>query len=270
MESVVAKVRKELEVRGEYVAMANISSGWFAVFPDTWHDRIESAQRDGREGPNLVVYRTKSTDPRDHHVVPFSVARDLLIEDALTHSKVNGPKRWNATLKDGKLHVTHRPGKVDVSDYYGARLVVETSYVPNPVAIAQERLINEGPISQVLEGIAREITVIARSRSRKLRESALRRSKGICEACGTDFSLLFDGKGLRALQVHHKEQVALQDVPKLTSSDDLAVVCANCHAFIHSDPASAIPVDLLRQQWATHNEAVPPNPTVNRTRRHTA
>jgi predicted HNH restriction endonuclease len=65
------------------------------------------------------------------------------------------------------------------------------------------------------------MTVIARSRSRKLRQSALRRSKGVCEACGIDFSLLFDGKGLRALQVHHKQQLALQDVPKLTSPDDL-------------------------------------------------
>jgi hypothetical protein len=220
-ESVVAKSRKELEARGEYVAMANISSGWFAVFPDKWHDRMERAQRDGRDGRNLVVYRTNSNDVRDHHVVPYSVVRDLLVEDALTHSTVNGKKRWNATLRDAKLHVTHLPGKVDVSEYYGARLVIETSYVQNPIAVAQERLITEGPISQVLEGIAREMTVIARSRSRKLRQSALRRSKGVCEACGIDFSLLFDGKGLRALQVHHKQQLALQDVPKLTSPDDL-------------------------------------------------
>ena len=40
MESIVAKFRHQLETRGEYVALANISSGWFAVFPEKWHDRF--------------------------------------------------------------------------------------------------------------------------------------------------------------------------------------------------------------------------------------
>lgn len=253
MESVVAKFRKELEAHGEYVTMANISSGWFAVFPDKWHYCLEKAQCDGREGPNLIIYRTKSGESRDHHVIPFSVVHDLLIQDTITHSEVNGSDRWNLTLKNGKLHVTHLPGKVDVSEYYGTRLVIEATDVPTSVILTRKWLINEDQVGQILEGIARERTVISRSRSQKLRQSALERSKGICEACGIDFSLLFDGKGQRVLQVHHKQQLALQNVPKLTSPDDLAVVCANCHVIIHSDSDHAMPVHILREQWAKHN-----------------
>jgi hypothetical protein len=60
MGSLADKWRKALEARGEYVVMANASNSWFAVFPTTWRDRMEKARRNGREGPNLVVYRTKS------------------------------------------------------------------------------------------------------------------------------------------------------------------------------------------------------------------
>jgi hypothetical protein len=118
--SVAGTLKKSLEARGEYVIVANASTGWFAVFPATWRLRIEGARRDGREGPNLVVCRTKSDNTRDHYVVPYSVIRDLFVEDTMTGSEVNGSKRWNLTLKNGQLHVSHRAGKVDVRRYHGA------------------------------------------------------------------------------------------------------------------------------------------------------
>src|SRR5256885_1158204 len=64
MKSIADGLRQNLEVRGEYVVMANAPSGFFAMFPTTWSDRVEGARRDGREGPNLVVYRTISDDTR--------------------------------------------------------------------------------------------------------------------------------------------------------------------------------------------------------------
>lgn len=60
--SVVSDLKIQLEERGEYVVMANISSGWFAINPRTWRIRSEQATRDGRDGPNLIVYRTTSGD----------------------------------------------------------------------------------------------------------------------------------------------------------------------------------------------------------------
>jgi len=125
MTSIAAKLKANLEARGECVIMANATTGWFAVFPTAWRDRTERARHEGREGPNLVVYRTTSDDPQDHYVIPYSVTRELLVEDTLTTSTVNGSRRWNLTLKSGMLHVSHRAGSIDVSRYHGARLLVK-------------------------------------------------------------------------------------------------------------------------------------------------
>jgi predicted HNH restriction endonuclease len=36
------------------------------------------------------------------------------------------------------------------------------------------------------------------------------------------------------------------DTPRLNSLDDLAVVCANCHALIHMDLKKALKIEALR------------------------
>lgn len=238
-------MRKDLERLGEYVVRANISSGWFAVFPGTWKIRTDVARRAGREGPTLIVHRTNSGEPRDHYAIPYHVVRDFLVDNTITHSEANGSRRWNLTLKNGRLHVTHQPGTKDVSGYHGVPLLIESNGISSsrPISLAFDDSF------AIHEGIAREVTALARSRSRKLRNLALKRSHGICEACGTDFSALLEGRGIRALQVHHKHQLALQEAPKITSLDDVAVVCANCHAIIHADPLSAMSVEALRDQW---------------------
>jgi hypothetical protein len=252
-DSVVEQLKKDLELSGEYVVRANISSGWFAVFPRTWKVRADAAKRNGREGPTLIVYRTNSGNPRDHYAIPYADIRDLLVDSTITHSEVNGSRRWNLTLKSGRLHVTHQPGTTDVSGYHGVPLIIESN---GSSASSQERVALDEDFT-ILEGIAREVTVMARRRSRKLRNLALKRSRGICEACGTDYSALFGGKGLHVLQVHHRRQLALQDAPKLTSPDDLAVVCANCHAIIHADCLCAMSVEALRDQWCREKTGSP-------------
>jgi MoxR-like ATPase len=124
MASVVNELKSQLEERGEYVVLANASTGWFAINANTWRIRSEQATRDGRDGPNLIFYRTTSGDPRDHYAVPYPVVRDLLTKDTLK-PQANGYQRWNLTLKNGKLRVSHRSGAVDVSQYHGAPVIVE-------------------------------------------------------------------------------------------------------------------------------------------------
>ena len=133
MASVANELKEKLEARGEYVVTANTS--WFAVFLSTWRHRIEQARQDGREGPNLVVCRTKSDDERDHHAIPYSVISGLLVDDTMTTSEVNGSQRWNLTLKNDRLHVSHRKGSIDVSGFHGTHLLVEDGGVsPEKVA----------------------------------------------------------------------------------------------------------------------------------------
>jgi hypothetical protein len=88
----------------------------------------------------------------------------------------------------------------------------------------------------VIEGIAREIRVSRLSRSRKLRQEALLRAAGVCNACGVNYSEVLNGLGECVLQVHHLDQLSLKKIPSLTRLRKLAVLCANCHAIIHSNP----------------------------------
>lgn len=109
-------------------------------------------------------------------------------------------------------------------------------------------------VAQAVEGIAREITVTTRSRSDTLRRAALENAKGVCEACGTDYSGLLGGLGKRVLQVHHRQQLSLSDEPKVNGIEDVAVVCANCHLIIHADMSNAMPVEELRRRLLIGDE----------------
>jgi uncharacterized protein YegP (UPF0339 family) len=250
MPSLVSSLKSKLEERGENVVLANLESGWFAINPNTWKKRIERCNALGRSGPNLIVYRTRSGEERDHHVVPFEVIAPMLTPQSLKLQK-NGTYRWNLTLANDLLHVSHREGYESVAKFLASRLITEQQAPADNADVTSERVsLRTKSYEGIVEGIARESVVLSRTRSAALRREALRLSAGVCEGCGVDFSVLLRGRGLRALQVHHKKQLALRDTPEATSLTDLAVVCANCHAIIHADPREALPIEKLRDEWA--------------------
>ena len=227
MASVAHELRKDLEAQGEYVVTANISSGWFAVFQSTWRHRLEVATRNGREGPNLIVYRTRSGNPRDHHVIPYSVVGPLLTETTLTHSTVNGSDRWNLTLSDGELHVTHRPGSINVGPYLGNALLVE-----DPDVLLPEELT---PGETFSEGAARQVLVNAYERDRVARHRCIEHYGRSCVVCGMSFAGAYGPTAAQIIHVHHV--VALSTIKqeyKVNPVRDLRPVCPNCHAVIHS------------------------------------
>lgn len=98
-----------------------------------------------------------------------------------------------------------------------------------------------------IEGLMTEVVRFHRKRSRKMRDRAFQKAKGICCVCGRDYSKLLGGHGVRVLQVHHREQLAARDAPSVTTVSDLAVVCANCHLLLHLDSDKALSVDVLRE-----------------------
>lgn len=131
--------------------------------------------------------------------------------------------------------------------------------VPNGITAAFLRFVRSAPrleransaaVAQAAtEGLATEIRSIRRHRNNGLRLRALARAKDVCEGCQRDFSRLLDGLGRRALQVHHRRQLALRTMPELTKPDDLAVLCANCHALVHAT-TRPMPVERLRGMLA--------------------
>jgi len=242
-------MRHDLAVLGEYVVLANTSSGWFAVFENTLQAQTAAAKKHGRVGPNLIVYRTRrqSVEPRDHYVVPFEIFTTLVTNETVATAKVSTSRRWNLTLRDDRLRVTHGAGAVDVSRFYRAPLLGESGE-PQPSGSSPAPAL-ELQSAEAMEGLAREYRVVTRSRSRTLREAALRSSAGICEACGVDYAALLDGLGSRVLQVHHKNQLAHSSTEVVTSLLDLAVVCANCHSLLHASRDRLLPIEEFRALW---------------------
>jgi len=97
-----------------------------------------------------------------------------------------------------------------------------------------------------MEGLRYELVAMATQRSRKLRDAAMDKSKGICAVCDRDFSKLLDGRGIRVLQVHHKKMLRHRAGASETKITDLVVVCANCHLLIHLDTKKSISIQKLR------------------------
>jgi hypothetical protein len=98
-----------------------------------------------------------------------------------------------------------------------------------------------------IEGTKTEVLGIISKRSRRLRHLAFEAANGVCGVCGRDFSKVLGGRGVRVLQVHHRDQLSARDVPAVTKVSDLAVVCANCHLLLHLDPGKALTVEELQE-----------------------
>ncbi|WHZ12628.1 MAG: hypothetical protein OJF60_003069 [Burkholderiaceae bacterium] len=95
-----------------------------------------------------------------------------------------------------------------------------------------------------MEGGLRSRFVSHRARERALRDAKLAeaRSKAAdgrirCEVprCGFDFEATYGPVGAGFAHVHHLRPLAEAAAPTFTTLEDLAVVCANCHAIIHRD-----------------------------------
>lgn len=51
-----------------------------------------------------------------------------------------------------------------------------------------------------------------------------------CEVCGFDFVAFY---GIEYIEAHHKQQMASLDEERLSTVDDLVMLCANCHRVAH-------------------------------------
>ncbi|HEX7422735.1 MAG TPA: hypothetical protein VF311_02455, partial [Terriglobales bacterium] len=140
---------------------------------------------------------------------------------------------WVKTAR-GKVHLTEE--RADALRHFVAT---------GPAAAGTKGSHSKGQES-VLEGLGREAHSMRKSRNRGLRDAAIRDSRGVCKGCGTNYSKVLDGRAACVLEVHHRRQLALNTVPIVTRLQDLAVVCANCHAFIHADSQRALAVRNVR------------------------
>lgn len=109
------------------------------------------------------------------------------------------------------------------------------------VAGSPPRILEEDPAAQFLEGRKSRLYVTHRQRERRLRAAKLAQAKLdndgrlLCEVpgCGFDFEQVYGQLGAGYAQVHHLRQMSKLRGRAFNTVDDVAVVCANCHAMIH-------------------------------------
>lgn len=70
--------------------------------------------------------------------------------------------------------------------------------------------------------------VVARKQHALARDGALR-----CEACAFDFQAAYGDRGAGYIECHHTRPLSRLRPGDRTRVDELALLCANCHAMIH-------------------------------------
>lgn len=244
MGSLVDAMQNQLEENGEYVVLAN--TRWFAVFAKTWQERLEIAKRRGREGPNLIIHRNKSNNPRDHHAVPYSLVSNLLLNETLTRSVVNQSVRWNLTLKGDELHVSHRAGKLDVSEFRHARLIVEDAAASQLPELLEQEAAFKAKVEHSLRDSAStrrarlkaatkypaKVLTLAQvyARNPDVVAEVLMRANGVCEICLKPAPFYRAKDSSPYLEVHHKIQLSAKGEDTV---ENAIAVCPNCHRHAH-------------------------------------
>jgi len=106
-------------------------------------------------------------------------------------------------------------------------------------ATAPESGPDEDPDEEIAahEGGIIEVLAKRRERDRGLRKkklAAVNKAGGAiaCEACGFDFGKVYGDRGAGYIEVHHVNPLHVTGAT-VTSLDDLALVCANCHRMCH-------------------------------------
>jgi 5-methylcytosine-specific restriction protein A len=68
-----------------------------------------------------------------------------------------------------------------------------------------------------------------------LRKTAALKKHGTlaCEGCGFDFVTKYGSRGIGFIEAHHTNPVHAMQEGDVTTTEDLALICANCHRMIH-------------------------------------
>jgi len=101
--------------------------------------------------------------------------------------------------------------------------------------------------SRFQEGGVQEITVELRKRNPRLRVEAIAEYGYSCQVCGFNFEDFYGDIGAQYIEVHHLRPLSERRVQHTTTTEDVRVVCANCHRVLHRNGRKPISLDKLRK-----------------------
>jgi predicted HNH restriction endonuclease len=153
------------------------------------------------------------------------------VDAPLSLSKLN-------TGKSAAMHWTPQSSGVRIPDEIVTELEGMWAEHVGKTSLATEKIDKE---LAAMEGAERIALVRHRRREQSLRDAKIAATKKLgngrlkCEVprCGFDFEVVYGELGRDYAQVHHLKPLGDRTKPSQTKLDDLAIVCANCHAMIH-------------------------------------
>lgn len=77
-----------------------------------------------------------------------------------------------------------------------------------------------------------------------------------CEVCGFDFEKKYGPHGAGFCEVHHLKPLSKMDGASMTSVDDLAILCSNCHRMVHRRESLLTPEQLKKMIEAGGGESL--------------
>lgn len=80
-----------------------------------------------------------------------------------------------------------------------------------------------------------------------------------CEACAFKFEDQYGELGKTYCEVHHLKPLAGNQL-QVTTLDDLAILCSNCHRMIHRT-SPMLSVEMFREKWLINGSSRPAGPT---------
>jgi len=159
--------------------------------------------------------------------IPFErpIVLDDQVESSYLHTRNTAIRRMRQVIGRG-LRTPDAVCEVFILD---SRFGSVSSFVPKRFFEAWEK-------KGFLEGQRVELTLSRAERDPSVRKSALRHYGRICMGCG------FQPKVDSQLDVHHLNPIASGE-ERVTTMDDVAVLCANCHRLVHT---SKPPLQIAR------------------------
>lgn len=155
--------------------------------------------------------------------------------------------RDRLTIIDGRLEYARQVQAMRQVSLESVSLLNEAWYGNRAIADLSEDFRDTAELMQdhlaYTEGDLRYVTRAERQRNRKLvldaKEQFKRDNGGLfCEACGFDFLISY---GISYIEAHHIKPLSQQTGVSQRETNDLALLCANCHRVIHGrTPAMTI------------------------------
>ncbi|MFC6469924.1 HNH endonuclease [Gordonia humi] len=120
--------------------------------------------------------------------------------------------------------------------------------VGEDAAIDLDEVAEHGSASAVEGAVKRRIATFRerdpKLRQRKIDEAMRERGRLACETCGFDFHEKYGGLGAGYAHIHHIVPLHVTN-EVLNTTEDLIVLCANCHAMIHRRRPWKTPKELM-------------------------